>query len=59
MPDAPPSVTHFGATGLALAYLIWHDKPGLCVVSGGALILVSGLYFAVTAPDIAELSEVN
>src|SRR5579863_2311940 len=46
-------------TGTLLAYLIWHDKPRLFVVLGGALILISGLYIAVTAPDLAPLSEGN
>ncbi len=46
-------------TGTLLAYLIWHDKPGRFVVLGGALILVSGLYIAVTAPEFAPLSEGN
>ncbi|HEY1804458.1 MAG TPA: DMT family transporter [Terracidiphilus sp.] len=46
-------------TGALLAYLIWHDKPSLYVVLGGALIIVSGLYIALSAPDLAPLSEGN
>ena len=46
-------------TGTLLAYLIWHQKPGLFVVLGGTLIHISGLYIAVTAPELAPLSEGN
>ena len=57
MPNVPPSVTHFGAIGLALAHVNWHHKPGLLISLGGALILVLGVYIAVTAPNIAPLRE--
>jgi drug/metabolite transporter (DMT)-like permease len=36
-------------TGTLLSYLVWHNKPGLQVVLGGVLILVSGLYIAAVA----------
>ncbi len=44
-------------TGTLLSFLIWHDKPGLFVVLGGALILGSGLYIAVTAHSLVPLTE--
>jgi drug/metabolite transporter (DMT)-like permease len=44
-------------TGTLISYLVWHDKPGFFVVAGGALILGSGLYIAVTAPSHAPLTE--
>ncbi len=40
-------------TGTLLTYLIWHDKPGFYVFLGGTLILVSGIYIAVTARERA------
>ena len=46
-------------TGTLLSFLIWHDKPGLFVLLGGSLILVSGLYIALTAQDLAPLTEGN
>src|SRR6201992_2495578 len=36
-------------TGTLLAYLVWHERPGFYVILGGILILVSGIYIAVTA----------
>jgi len=44
-------------TGTLLSFLIWHDKPGLFVVLGGALILGSGLYIAVAAHSLVPLTE--
>jgi drug/metabolite transporter (DMT)-like permease len=44
-------------TGTAMSYLVWHDKPGLFVLAGGALIFASGLYIAVTARDLVPLTE--
>jgi drug/metabolite transporter (DMT)-like permease len=38
--------------GTLVSYLIWHDKPGFYVLLGGALILASGLYIAVTASGV-------
>ena len=46
-------------TGTLISYLVWHDKPGFFVVAGGALILASGLYIAVTAPSHVPLTEGN
>lgn len=46
-------------TGTLPAYLIRHDKPGLFVIPGGALILFSGPRIAVAAPGPAPLSEGN
>ena len=46
-------------TGTVISYLVWHDKPGFFVVAGGALILGSGLYIAVTAPSHVPLTEGN
>jgi drug/metabolite transporter (DMT)-like permease len=46
-------------TGTLVSYLVWRTKPGLFVLLGGALILASGLYIAVTARDVATLAEGN
>lgn len=48
-------------TGTLLSYWIWHTKPGLFVLMGGALIFASGLYIAVNAREQAHvpLSEGN
>jgi drug/metabolite transporter (DMT)-like permease len=50
-------------TGTLVTYLVWHSKPGICVVMGGVLILASGLYIAVVARgvvrDEAPLTEGN
>ena len=48
-------------TGALISYIVWHDKPGLFMWLGGALIIGSGLMIAlgarntqpVTLPDIA------
>jgi drug/metabolite transporter (DMT)-like permease len=44
-------------TGTLVSYLIWHDKPGMFVLMGGALIFASGLYIAVEARRVAPLTE--
>lgn len=44
-------------TGTLISYLVWRDKPGLFVLAGGALILGSGLYIAMTAPSHVPLTE--
>ncbi len=44
-------------TGTLVSYLVWHDKPGFFVLAGGALILGSGLYIAVTAQSHVPLTE--
>ncbi len=36
-------------TGALLAYLIWHEKPTFSMLIGGAVIILSGLYIALTA----------
>src|ERR1700761_9517765 len=36
-------------TGTLLTYLVWHERPGFYVILGGILILVSGIYIALTA----------
>ena len=46
-------------TGTLVSFLVWHDKPGLFVLAGGALILVSGLYIAVAAQIQMPLTEGN
>jgi drug/metabolite transporter (DMT)-like permease len=46
-------------TGTLMSYLVWHDKPGLFVVAGGALILGSGLYIAMNARNAVPLTEGN
>jgi drug/metabolite transporter (DMT)-like permease len=43
------------ATGTFVSYLIWGDNPGFYVFLGGALILASGLYMAVTAREMPPL----
>jgi drug/metabolite transporter (DMT)-like permease len=42
-------------TGVLVSYLIWREKPGLYVLLGGALILASGLYIAISAREIVPL----
>lgn len=46
-------------TGTLLSYLIWHQKPGLFVLLGGALILAAGFYIAVAAQELVPLTEGN
>jgi drug/metabolite transporter (DMT)-like permease len=46
-------------TGTLVSYLVWHDKPGFYVVLGGAMILASGLYIAVSARNYVPLAEGN
>jgi drug/metabolite transporter (DMT)-like permease len=46
-------------TGTLLSYLIWHNKPGVFVLMGGALIFASGLYIAVAARNVVPLTEGN
>ena len=46
-------------TGTLVSYLIWHNKPGVFVLMGGALIFASGLYIAVAARDVVPLTEGN
>jgi drug/metabolite transporter (DMT)-like permease len=46
-------------TGALISYLVWHDKPDLFVMAGGALILGSGLYIALQAPNHVPLTEGN
>ncbi len=36
-------------TGALLAYLIWREKPTISMLIGGAVIILSGLYIALTA----------
>jgi drug/metabolite transporter (DMT)-like permease len=36
-------------TGALISYLVWHDKPGLPMLAGGALIIGSGLLIALAA----------
>ncbi|MGA2046430.1 MAG: DMT family transporter [Terracidiphilus sp.] len=36
-------------TGALISYLVWHDKPGLTMIAGGALIIGSGLTIAFAA----------
>jgi drug/metabolite transporter (DMT)-like permease len=36
-------------TGALISYIVWHDKPGLSMLIGGALIIGSGLLIAVAA----------
>jgi drug/metabolite transporter (DMT)-like permease len=42
-------------TGTLVSYWIWHTKPGLYVLMGGALIFASGLYIAVGAREQAHV----
>jgi drug/metabolite transporter (DMT)-like permease len=50
-------------TGTLVTYLVWHTRPGVYVLAGGALIFASGLYIAVaareTVRDEAPLTECN
>jgi drug/metabolite transporter (DMT)-like permease len=46
-------------TGTLVSYWIWHTKPGLFVLLGGALIFASGLYIAVGAREVVPLTEGN
>jgi drug/metabolite transporter (DMT)-like permease len=46
-------------SGALISYLVWHDKPDLFVMIGGSLILGSGLYIAVKAPNRLPLTEGN
>ena len=46
-------------TGTLVSYLIWRNKPGIFVLVGGVLILVSGLYIAVAAREVVPLTEGN
>lgn len=47
-------------TGTLVSYLVWHDKPGTWIVTGGLLILASGLYVAMgEAEDVLPLTEGN
>jgi drug/metabolite transporter (DMT)-like permease len=46
-------------TGTLVSYLIWHTRPGVFVVLGGVLILGSGLFIAVSAREVAPLTEGN
>lgn len=46
-------------TGTLLSYLVWRNKPGPFVLLGGALILASGLYIAMSARGVATLNEGN
>ncbi len=36
-------------TGALISYIVWHDKPGLPMLLGGALIIGSGLLIALAA----------
>jgi drug/metabolite transporter (DMT)-like permease len=48
-------------TGALISYVVWHERPGVAMVAGGALIIVSGFMIAMgareahleTLPDIA------
>jgi len=54
-------------TGTLVTYLVWHTRPGLFVLMGGALIFASGLYIAMgargqlqeAAQAVAPLTEGN
>ena len=46
-------------TGTLVTYLVWHIKPGLSVLIGGALILASGVYIAVAAKPQVPIGEGN
>lgn len=46
-------------TGTLVSFLVWHDRPGVFVLMGGALILASGLYIAVGAQGVVPLTEGN
>jgi drug/metabolite transporter (DMT)-like permease len=36
-------------TGALISYLVWHEKPALSMLAGGALIIGSGLMIAFAA----------
>jgi drug/metabolite transporter (DMT)-like permease len=36
-------------TGSVISYLVWHDKPGVPMIVGGALIIGAGLLIALAA----------
>ncbi len=44
-------------TGTLVSYLVWHNTPGWYVLSGGSLILASGLYIALAAREVVPLTE--
>jgi len=44
-------------TGALVSYLVWHDKPGVYVLMGGSLILLSGLYIALSSRETVPLTE--
>jgi len=46
-------------TGTLLTYLIWHIRPNIFVLMGGALIFGSGLYIALAARGVVPLTEGN
>jgi len=46
-------------TGMVVSWLIWHDRPSFFVLAGTSLILVSGLYIAVSAHSLVPLTEGN
>ena len=46
-------------TGTLISYLVWHDKPGVFVLAGGALIFASGVYIALTVRNPVPLTDVN
>ena len=46
-------------TGTLLTYLIWHIRPNIYVLMGGALIFGSGLYIALAAREVVPLTEGN
>lgn len=46
-------------TGTFISYLVWHDKPGVFVLAGGALIFGSGIYIALTARNHVPLTDMN
>jgi drug/metabolite transporter (DMT)-like permease len=39
-------------TGALISYLVWHDKPGIWMWMGGALIIGAGLMIAVGARNM-------
>ncbi|MEO6910617.1 MAG: DMT family transporter [Edaphobacter sp.] len=43
-------------TGTLVSYLIWREKPGFYVLMGGALILASGIYIAMTMREMPSLT---
>ena len=46
-------------TGALVSYLVWHEKPGLSMVMGGALILASGLWIAWSARERRPADELT